>query len=76
MGSIQDEKPPPFHLTEVDRQILAQTDDEFVYHDWDELKDIIGESSYCRNTVYYIIIIVITITTTITLSNASPCSPQ
>lgn len=31
-----------FDLNESDRQILAQTDEEFVYHDWNELKDIIG----------------------------------
>jgi hypothetical protein len=51
MGSIQNEdhmqKPPPFHLTEVDRQILAQTDDEFVYHDWEELSGIIGKYQTC-----------------------------
>ncbi|KAH8690172.1 hypothetical protein BGW36DRAFT_307258 [Talaromyces proteolyticus] len=51
MGSIDDShtqaaqtKPLPFNLTEVDRQVLALTDDEFVYHDWDELKDIIGRN--------------------------------
>ena len=37
-------EPPPFHLTEVDRQVLSQTDEEFTLHDWDDLKDIIGES--------------------------------
>lgn len=36
-------EPPPFNLTEVDRQVLSQTDDEFVYHDWENLKDIIGK---------------------------------
>jgi hypothetical protein len=34
--------PAPFNLSELDRQILAQTDEEFEYHDWDNLKDIIG----------------------------------
>lgn len=46
MGSIQDDhmqKPPPFNLTEVDRQVLAQTDEEFVFHDWDELRGILGK---------------------------------
>lgn len=33
----------PFHLTELDRQLLAMSDEEFVAHDWDDLKDIIGE---------------------------------
>lgn len=31
-----------FPLSESDRQILAQTDDEFICHDWQQLKDIIG----------------------------------
>jgi hypothetical protein len=34
---------PPFPLTEVDKWVLSQTDEEFKYHDWDELRDIIGE---------------------------------
>ena len=32
----------PFPLTDTDRWILSQTDEEFHLHDWDELKDIIG----------------------------------
>lgn len=36
-------EPPPFHLTDVDRQVLSQTDEEFIPHDWDNLRDIIGE---------------------------------
>lgn len=32
----------PFHLTDVDRAILAQSDDEFVPHSWEELKEIVG----------------------------------
>jgi hypothetical protein len=35
--------PLPFNLTALDRQILAQTDEEFHSHSWDELRDIIGE---------------------------------
>ena len=31
----------PIFLTEVDKQILAQTDEEFHYHSWEELKQII-----------------------------------
>jgi hypothetical protein len=33
----------PFPLTDVDRWILSQTDEEFKKHDWDELRIIIGE---------------------------------
>jgi hypothetical protein len=33
----------PFPLTDVDRWVLSQTDEEFKYHDWEELKEIIGE---------------------------------
>ena len=32
----------PFNLTDVDRATLAQTDEEFIPHSWEELKDIIG----------------------------------
>lgn len=46
MGSVEASSPPPFNLTEVDRQVLAQTDEEFAYHDWDELKDVIGERTF------------------------------
>ena len=37
----------PFPLTEVDRWVLSQTDEEFHKHDWAELKEIIGESVFC-----------------------------
>jgi hypothetical protein len=48
MGSIEWEQPAkqkstPFNLTEVDLQILSQADEEFVYHDWEDLKGIIGK---------------------------------
>ncbi|KAL4939633.1 hypothetical protein BDV06DRAFT_198522 [Aspergillus oleicola] len=36
------EEEPAFNLTDVDRAVLAQTDDEFIYHDWEDLKDIIA----------------------------------
>ncbi|KAL4861523.1 hypothetical protein BDV12DRAFT_64704 [Aspergillus spectabilis] len=36
------EEEPAFNLTEVDRQVLAQTDEEFIYHDWKDLQDIIA----------------------------------
>ena len=35
--------PLPFNLTDVDRATLAQTDEEFIPHSWQELKDIVGE---------------------------------
>ncbi|KAK0127337.1 hypothetical protein ONS96_006885 [Cadophora gregata f. sp. sojae] len=34
----------PFPLTEVDKWVLSQTDVEFHLHDWEELKDIIGNN--------------------------------
>jgi hypothetical protein len=34
---------PAFNLTPLDHQLLAMTDEEFVCHDWDELKEIIGK---------------------------------
>lgn len=37
-----EEEPPAFHLTDVDRAVLAQTDEEFIYHDWKDLQDVIG----------------------------------
>jgi hypothetical protein len=33
----------PFPLTDVDRWVLSQTDEEFHLHDWDELREIISE---------------------------------
>jgi hypothetical protein len=36
------EKEPPFPLTEIDKWVLSQTDEEFHLHDWDELREIIG----------------------------------
>jgi hypothetical protein len=35
---------PAFNLTDLDHQLLAMTDEEFVHHDWEDLKDIIGMS--------------------------------
>ncbi|EAW14319.1 GIG1 family protein [Aspergillus clavatus NRRL 1] len=35
-------EPPAFNLTETDLEILAMTDDQFILHDWENLKDIIG----------------------------------
>lgn len=33
----------PFPLTDVDKWILSQTDEEFKRHDWEDLKEIISE---------------------------------
>lgn len=38
--------PPAFNLTELDHKLLAMTDEEFVYHDWEDLKSIIGKCSH------------------------------
>lgn len=32
-----------FNLTPLDHQLLAMSDEEFVPHDWNNLRDIIGE---------------------------------
>ena len=32
----------PFNLTDLEREILDQTDEEYVPHSWEELKQIIG----------------------------------
>ncbi|KAL4955228.1 hypothetical protein BDW69DRAFT_161275 [Aspergillus filifer] len=40
--TISVEEEPAFNLTDIDRAVLAQTDEEFIYHDWEDLKDIIA----------------------------------
>lgn len=40
MGEVPQED-SPFPLTEVDKFVLSQTDEEFRLHDWEDLKDII-----------------------------------
>lgn len=42
MAAVQDVDDLPFELTVTDRQNLAQGDDKFQPHTWDELKEIIG----------------------------------
>lgn len=44
MQSLPPADQMPFDLTERDREILSQTDEEFTYHDWNDLKEIICES--------------------------------
>ncbi|ROW12133.1 hypothetical protein VMCG_00182 [Cytospora schulzeri] len=44
MGDTVDqpkEQDVPFPLTDADKWVLSQTDEDFKYHDWDELKQII-----------------------------------
>lgn len=35
----------PFPLTDVDKWVLSQTDDEFTYHTWDELRQLIRRTT-------------------------------
>ncbi|KAI0145974.1 hypothetical protein F4776DRAFT_386029 [Hypoxylon sp. NC0597] len=35
----------PFPLTEVDKWVLSLTDDEYQYHDWEDMKKIIAENN-------------------------------
>ncbi len=49
MGDDVDREPngsgeSPFPLTAVDKWILSQTDEEFKLHDWEDLRQIIGEN--------------------------------
>ena len=48
MGSNQPlpQEDSPFPLTDVDRWVLSQTDEEFHLHTWTELKDIIGKFTF------------------------------
>ncbi|KAI0013744.1 hypothetical protein F4779DRAFT_563015 [Xylariaceae sp. FL0662B] len=36
---------PPFPLTNVDKWLLSLTDEEFCYHDWEDVKKIIDENN-------------------------------
>ncbi|KAJ5172387.1 hypothetical protein N7492_004980 [Penicillium capsulatum] len=40
MGSTQ----PAFHLTALDHQLLSMTDEEFIPHDWEDLRSIIARN--------------------------------
>lgn len=40
--------PPVFHLTDRDKVILAQTDEEYHFQTWDEVKTIIGTTPQPR----------------------------
>ena len=39
---LQDQQ-VPFNLTDLDRECLSQTDEDFVPHDWQDLKKIVGK---------------------------------
>ena len=41
-GELKEEE-SPFHLTSVDKWVLSQTDETFQLHQWEGLKEIIGE---------------------------------
>jgi hypothetical protein len=45
------EEEPPFPLTDVDKWVLSQTDEEFHLHNWDELRDIIGRGFFMSDIV-------------------------
>lgn len=49
MGVASASQAAPFHLTEVDRAVLAQTDDEFDPHTWEALRNIIGAFNEVRD---------------------------
>jgi hypothetical protein len=43
----------PFPLTEVDKWVLSQTDEEFKMHDWEDLRHIIGECAFTLSLVVF-----------------------
>ena len=43
----------PFNLTPLDHQLLSMTDEEFVPHDWDNLRDIIGKLHSSIASLFY-----------------------
>ncbi|KAF4123109.1 Protein of unknown function (DUF3605) [Geosmithia morbida] len=53
MGDIPEQGVPeksPFPLTEVDKRVLCQTDEEFKRHDWDNLKELIDSNQLVQMT--------------------------
>lgn len=42
MGTVSAAQDAPFPLTEVDKWILSLTDEEYTYHDWEDMETIIG----------------------------------
>lgn len=53
MAANPNPEPPPFVLTDMDREVLSQTDDEFAFHDWDNLKDIIGTEKKKKKELHF-----------------------
>jgi hypothetical protein len=51
MGEIASEE-APFPLTDVDRWVLSQTDEEYTYHTWDELRQLIRTTNSLFATKY------------------------
>ncbi|MCJ1364661.1 hypothetical protein MMC16_003776 [Acarospora aff. strigata] len=45
MGSILRNEEAPFYLTDVDREVLSQTDDQFHLQTWSDLRQIISENN-------------------------------
>lgn len=45
MGENAKDEAAPFPLTDVDKWVLSQTDDEFTYHTWDELRQLIRRTT-------------------------------
>jgi hypothetical protein len=43
MGDSASNQDSPFPLTETDKYVLSQTDEEYKYHTWEELEGIISE---------------------------------
>ena len=43
MGNVGEDH--PFPLTDTDRYVLSLTDEQYIKHDWNDLKNVIGE---CR----------------------------
>jgi len=43
-GSAKLVEESPFPLTDIDKWVLSQTDEEFRLHDWEELKQIIAQN--------------------------------
>lgn len=50
MGTVDSQT--PFNLTALDRQLLAMTDEEFEAHDWENLRDIIGEKHFSSSPIF------------------------
>jgi hypothetical protein len=42
MGDTAKDEEAPFPLTDVDRMVLSQTDEEFVAHTWEGLRELLG----------------------------------